>query len=218
VAAIIYLSHKSKKESLERKMSNTCRKCSATIPDGRTYCGPHYQQALAEYEQDMVAYRAAVEQYNYAKSIWNSLPDAEKARLHNVAEKDSLLGYSTWFWLSIAALFGAYFAFNSDWKSAAITALLCFAGGAIFRWITSLIPVIGRILRWGTKSVFYALLLALLWFLGGFFGFVGKIGGLTDYGMVLAAGMTLSWAFEIGGLHRASAEPKPPAEPQMPSP
>ena len=45
-------------------MSKTCSRCKAWIPEGRTYCDAHYNEALAEYENAMASYYRNLDNWN----------------------------------------------------------------------------------------------------------------------------------------------------------
>lgn len=95
-----------------------CARCSARIPGGRTYCHPHYLEALRDYEREL-------EQFQQDMAAWDALPPEEKARRHRSAETDEVgafaalvglgLGGMAWYalhqWRPIDGLWGLLVAF-----------------------------------------------------------------------------------------------------------
>ncbi|MDP2227100.1 MAG: hypothetical protein Q8J78_06450 [Moraxellaceae bacterium] len=75
----------------------TCLHCSARIPAGRTYCHPHYQEALRHHDERVVAYR-------YAKDHWNRLGAATRTIRDQQAEDDELSAMAS----LVAVLIGGY--------------------------------------------------------------------------------------------------------------
>lgn len=60
-----------------------CFRCHAVIPEGRRYCGPHYQEALTKYNRQLSAYHQNIK-------VWATLTEDQKIAFNNAAEAENL--------------------------------------------------------------------------------------------------------------------------------
>lgn len=204
--------------------SKTCAKCSAHIPNGRTYCTAHYQEALQQYEEDLETYNANYQQYLINVENWNNM-SVEDRNLHHKAAESSALGTIS----VITALViggGIWFVFKDQWEwwiSASITAGLVFLFVILKKLIGKLVRGILAGILWGIglTAAFFAATWALAnW---GEIGFVIELTNdedlmVTCFLGTLAFGLLVGVIKEIKGDHHAYGGPVEPSRPSAPSP
>jgi len=204
--------------------SKTCAKCSAYIPNGRTYCTAHYQEALQEYEEDLERYHANYQQYLINVENWNNMSVEERNLHHKAAESSSLGTISVITALVIGG--GVWFVFKDQWEwwiSASITAGLVFLFSILKKLIGKIVRGLLAGIFWGiglTAAFFGATWALANW---GEIGFVIELTNDQDMMVMclmgtLAFGLLVCVIKEIKGDHHAYGGPVEPSRPSAPSP
>lgn len=185
---------------------STCLHCSARIPTGRTYCHPHYQEAIRQHTQQIAAHQEAM-------AHWSRLSPSARAVADSQAEADELCFMAS----LVATLAGGYlwyqvnalFPIDGLWG----LMLMLATGFILLSWAPAR-RVIGKLAR----AAFVALPPLLYSLLG-----LGALCLISDtvrgnalpllFGMlalVLLASLIKEWA----GQHQASSRPYLPLEPR----
>ena len=188
----------------------TCLRCNTYIPDGRTYCGPHYQEALSLFEGQCIEYEREL-------AYWNSLSAKEQVQHHEVAEEESLVGTAILTGLAIGG--GLWFLKSGElerWMGAVLL-VACVVVSYLARGL------VGRLVRGLFMGILYGIGLLIL----GCFGYLGLMllevlpdvmanieSDYMKYGTIgIALGIVWGWIAEAGGKHHSSAAPSPPIRP-----
>ena len=199
-------------------MSNTCSRCSAIIPSGRTFCDAHYEEAMFEYERDLNNYHVEYENFQSRLQEFNNLSVSEQNEYHDVAE-DENLGIIAG--LAGLALGGAFWFFSVTDLGHVPGIIATIFTVVIFYFLRNLI---GRLIR--------AVWAGILWSIGcfvGFFAFVFILAQIFDFGLegdatvllVLSSipiGLFIGFYQEFTGEHHSYGGPTAPSEPTQPSP
>ena len=203
---------------MEIFVSNTCSRCSAIIPSGRTFCDAHYEEAMFEYERDLNNYHVEYENFQIRLQEFNNLSVSEQNEYHDAAE-DENLGIIAG--LAGLALGGAFWFFSVTDLGHIPGIVATFFTVLVFYFLRN---SIGRLIR-----AFWA---GILWSIGcfvGFFAFVFILAQIFDFGLegdatallVLSSipiGLFIGFYQEFTGEHHSYGGPTAPSEPTQPSP
>ncbi len=199
-------------------MSNTCSRCSAMIPGGRTFCDAHYEEAMFEYQRDLNNYYVEYEDFQVRLQEFNNLSASEQNAYHDAAE-DENLGLIAG--LAGLALGGAFWFFSvTDLGHVPGVAATIFSV-LVFYFLRNFI---GRLIR--------AIWAGILWSVGcfiGIFGFLFVIALIFDFGLEsdtsvlislssIPIGLFIGFYQEFTGEHHSYGGPTAPSEPTQPSP
>lgn len=184
----------------------TCLHCSAQIPGGRTYCHPHYLEALRHHSEQLIAFQEAMDR-------WSRLSPATRALKNEQAEDDELCVMAT----LVATFTGAYlwyqlnavFPIDGLWG----VAIMLATGFVLLGWAPAR-HLIGKLAR----AAFVALPPLIYSLLG--LGFICLISSaVREHALPLFFGvvslvMLGSLIMEWIGLHQASGMAAQPLEPR----
>ena len=183
-----------------------CLHCSANIPGGRTYCHPHYLEALRQHDQQVAACHDAMER-------WSRLTPDARAIKDRQAEEGELSAMAC----LVAALAGAYVWYQ-------VNALFPIDGlwGLLIMLCTGLVMLSWSPARHVTGKVARAAFVALPSLIYSLIG-LGALSLMSDvvrghalpllFG-ILALVIGSSLIKEWNGQHRASGMPIQPLEPR----
>ena len=184
---------------------NKCSRCQASIPSGRNYCTAHYMEALADYENAMIA-------YHHNMSVWNSMSPEAQAAAHVSAEESSVGGYAGIVGFIVGAV--AWYMLAQDRHIDAVFGIgLLVASGAAFTMIRPIRVMIGRLARLFVHAIVYFL---VLWIIGAIISIWSPL--IKDNASLLtvvliAAVLAISAILETSGRHHASGKPTMPSKP-----
>lgn len=182
-----------------------CERCSAKVPAGRSYCHPHYIEAIRRYESDLVAYEEHMK-------AWSALSDKDKKQAHIQAE-DEVMTFITvvtglvagavfWWWLNhLYAIDGLY--------GLALMAAVC----GFLVTVTPLKRLIGRFARTLAYAILHFVILSVL--IGGLSLISDLVSEYKQWLFVVSAVLVIMVAAsdELRGRHHASGGPVEPVEP-----
>lgn len=184
----------------------TCLHCSARIPGGRTYCHPHYQEALRHHSEQLVAFQEAMDR-------WSRLSPAARALKDDEAEDDELCIMAT----LIALFAGGYLWYQ-------VNALLPIDGlwGVGIMLATGWVMVGWTPARYLVGKLGRAAYVALPLLLYGIFGLGAlclisssiRAHSLPLFFITVTAVLVYSLIREWSGQHQASGIPALPLEPR----
>ena len=190
-------------------MPTRCCRCGAIIPNGRKYCNPHYQEALAIYEADLQIYERNM-------AIWESMDDEGRARLDRHAEAETLVGLS-----GFAGFLSGAFAWYLIAETTGINNLLGLLLVATTTTLSVVIKPLRIIIARFTRIILFTvamqiisvIIIVILLAIGDFL----ENEDLT-YGLILAAiciSPIIAIILEVKGELKSSGKP---VEPSKPSP
>jgi hypothetical protein len=184
---------------------HTCKRCSQSIPGGRSYCTAHYMEALANYEADLAQYQSDL-------ARWNSLTPGQQRALDEQAEIVSVAMHATSVGLALGA--GIWYALSRQVEIDALLGIGILIASVVL--VTAVQPVralAGRLARLLVKSVAY---FAALWILGAIIAIWSPFMKAHATGLSSALALfvlVLSVYLEMSGGHHASGRPIAPSKP-----
>ncbi len=199
-------------------MSNTCSQCSAYIPNGRNFCDAHYEEAMFEYERALENYEVEYHNYLIRAQEFESLSVAEKNKLHDIAESETL-GLIAGF---TGFVLGGIFWFISYTESGHLPGILAtvITTGVFY----ALKSILGRFIRGIGASLlwtigFFAVLFIGWIILGAMFEFESS-SEVSSIIIIISIilGFLIGFYREFTGEHHAYGGPEAPTKPTQPSP
>jgi len=188
---------------------STCSKCNVKIPDGRSYCNAHYQEALTEYQIDM-------QKYNEQSKLWDSLSLREQNKYHKQAENSALGLYSFFFSLFVGSIIWLILpVFLKIEKIDFLYGVLILIGSVI---LLTFIPPIKKITGRLARTVFWGAItsgiLAIVTYVLSTQSEIVSNHQNNIYIASIVIGFIFSIFREITSGHHASAKPKAPNKPK----
>lgn len=198
-------------------MSNSCVNCSAIIPQGRSYCDAHYEEAMFEYERDLENYHVEYANYEIRLQEFYNLSTAEQNAYHDAAEDEDLGAISGLTGFALGCLF--WFLTHDSGHELGIV-------------VTGVTTLIFYFLRNSIGRLIRAIGAGILWSIGcfiGFFAFLFILALIFDFDLdgdvtamiVLSSipiGLIVGFYQEFTGEHHSYGGPTAPSEPTQPSP
>ncbi len=191
-------------------MSNdpkTCRDCQTIISQGRNYCSPHYQEALAEHEEELRIYES-----NKAK--WDLMDDEGRARWDRHAEANTLNNLAGIFGFSSGVL--AWYVIAQTTEINNLLGLLLIAVtttlSVIIKPLRNIVAKFTRIIIAAVvMQIFSVIVLFILFAIGGFLEDEDIINPIFIGAVSIAAIVAI--VLEVKGVLKSSGEPMRPSKP-----
>ncbi len=199
-------------------MSKTCSRCSAYIPNGRNFCDAHYEEAMFEYERALENYHIEYQNYLIRDQEFQSLSVAEKNKLHDMAENETLGSIAGFTGLVLGGIFW-FISYTELGHIPGILTTVITTG--VFYVLKS---ILGRFIRGVGASLVWAIGCFAAFFiswiiLAAMFDFESS-SEVTSTMIVISIilGFLIGFYREFTGQHHAYGGPVAPTEPTQPSP
>jgi hypothetical protein len=190
-------------------MTKTCNRCKAWIPEGRTYCDAHYNEALAEYENAMASYYRNLDN-------WNSMDYDQRQAAHKNAETGNVgthaafvaLGVGGAIWYTLAQRREIDFLWGCG---------IMVASWAVIYGIDPVRILAGRLARSIVTALGWAFGLGVISLIVYFFSAVARKFLDEHHQMawvcLAVVSIVIGLITEISGENHASGAPTPPSKP-----